>query len=108
LDHQAQRQLEMLRSGLQRVVFSRQWLTFIVMGLAFLGFGAGTFNLFFVLKANAELVLEHGWMALGDGAAQQMLEIVFTAYLSMAAYVLFKACEHRLVHWLTHSERETE
>ncbi len=98
----------MLPRWLQGLVFRRQWLTFIVMGLAFLGFGAGTFNLFFVLKATTELVVNYGWMALADGAAQQMLEIVFTAYLSMAAYVLFKACEHRLVHWLTHSEKDTE
>jgi hypothetical protein len=75
-------------------------LTFVVMGLAFLGFGAGTYNLFFVLKANAELVFQHGWMALADGAAQQLIELLVTAYLGMAAYVLFKACEHRLVHWL--------
>jgi hypothetical protein len=93
---------------LQRAIFSRRWLTFIVMGLAFLGFGAGTFNLFFLLKATTELVVEHGWMALGDGAAQQIVELLFTAYLSMAAYVLFKACEHRLVHWLAHSKDATE
>ena len=98
----------MLPGLVQRAVFSRRWLTFIVMGLAFLGFGAGTYNLFFLLKANAELVVEHGWMALGDGAAQQMFELLVTAYLSMAAYVLFKACEHRLVHWLAHSKDDTE
>ena len=98
----------MLPGLVQRAVFSRRWLTFIVMGLAFLGFGAGTYNLFFLLKANAELVAEHGWMALGDGAAQQMFELLVTAYLSMAAYVLFKACEHRLVHWLAHSKDDTE
>ncbi|NJR42343.1 MAG: hypothetical protein HC767_06470 [Akkermansiaceae bacterium] len=28
------------------LLFSRRWLTFVVMGLAFLGFGAGTYNLF--------------------------------------------------------------
>ena len=98
----------MIPGLVQRVIFSRRWLTFLVMGLAFLGFGAGTFNLFFVLKANTELVFEHGWVALGDGAAQQMAEILITAYLSMAAYVLFKACEHRLVQWLTHTEKDTE
>ena len=85
-------------------MFSRRWLTFVVMGVAFLGFGAGTFNLFFVLKANAELVFENGWMALADGAARQLVELLVTAYLSMAAYLLFKACEHRLVHWLASSE----
>ena len=98
----------MLPGLVQRAVFSRRWLTFIVMGLAFLGFGAGTYNLFFLLKANTELVVEHGWMALGDGAAQQMVELLVTAYLSMAAYVLFKACEHRLVHWLANSKDDTE
>jgi hypothetical protein len=97
-----------VRRALQRLVLGRRWLTFIVMGLAFLGFGAGTFNLFILLKANTDLVFEHGWMALGDGAAQQLLELLITAYLSMAAYVLFKACEHRLVHWLAEPERGPE
>lgn len=97
-----------MRQALQSLLFERRWLTFVVMGLAFLGFGAGTFNLFFVLKANTELVFEHGWMALGDGAAQQLVELLVTAYLSMAAYVLFKACEHHLVRWLAESERDIE
>jgi hypothetical protein len=90
------------------LVFSRRWLTFIVMGLSFLAFGAGTFNLFFVLKANSELVFEYGWMALADGAAQQLVELLVTAYLSLAAYVLFKACEHRLVRWLADPEKDVE
>ncbi len=98
----------MLPRLVHRLVFSRRWLTFTVMGLAFLAFGAGTFNLFFVLKANSDLVFEHGWMALGDGAAQQLVELLVTAYLSMAAYVLFKACEHRLVYWLAQPEKDIE
>jgi hypothetical protein len=53
-----------------------------------------------VLKANLDLIAEHGMQALTDGAAQQFLELMFTAALSMAAYVLFKACEHCLVHRL--------
>jgi len=97
-----------IRRWLQRLVFSRRWLTFLVMGLAFLGFGAGTYNLFFLLKASTELVFEHGFMALADGAARQMFELLVTAYLSMAAYVMFKACEHCLVHWLAESVRDTE
>ncbi len=91
----------MLARWLQRWVLSRRWLTFIVLGLSFLCFGAGTLNLGFVLKANLDLIAQHGWMALMDGAAQQLLEIIVTGYLSMAAYVIFKACEYRLVHGLT-------
>jgi len=97
-----------VRKVLNRLVFSRRWLTFIVMGLAFLAFGAGTFNLFVLLKANTELVFEYGWMALADGAAQQLVELLVTAYLSMAAYVVFKACEYQLVHWLADGEGTNE
>jgi uncharacterized membrane protein YcjF (UPF0283 family) len=85
---------------LQRVVFARAWLTFIVLVVSFLVFGAGTYNLLLLLRANLALIAEHGAQALADGAAQQFFELMFTAALSMAAYVLFKACEHRLVHRL--------
>jgi ABC-type multidrug transport system fused ATPase/permease subunit len=85
---------------LDRRLFRRAWLTFIVMVAAFLVFGAGTYSLFLLLKANLELIAEHGMQALADGAAQQFAELMVTAALSMAAYVLFKACEHRLVQRL--------
>jgi hypothetical protein len=90
----------MLQAWLERAVFARAWLTFVVLVVSFLVFGAGTYNLFLVLKANLDLIAEHGMQALADGAAQQFIELMFTAALSMAAYVLFKACEHRLVHRL--------
>ncbi len=84
----------------QRTVLARRWLTFVVMGLAFFGFGAGSLNLFFLLKANTTLLAEHGWMAAMDGGARQLIELLVTGYLSVAAYVVFKACEHALVHHL--------
>ena len=89
-----------MQAWLQRVVFARAWLTFVVLVISFLIFGAGTYNLFLLLKANLELIAQHGMQALADGAAQQFIELLFTAAASMAAYVLFKACEHRLVHRL--------
>jgi hypothetical protein len=89
-----------MQAWLQRVVFTRVWRTFVVLVLSFLVFGGGTYNLFLLLKANLALIGEHGWQALMDGAAQQFIELMLTAVLSMAAYVLFKACEHRLVHQL--------
>ncbi|MFO1330516.1 MAG: hypothetical protein U1F56_24455 [Rubrivivax sp.] len=80
-----------------RVVLSRRWATFVVLGLSFFVFGAGTLNLFYVLRANIELIGRHGWMAVMDGGAQQLLELLVTGYLSLTAYVVFKVCEHRLV-----------
>jgi hypothetical protein len=87
----------------RRTVLSRAWLTFIVMGLAFFAFGVGTYNIFMLLGANLDLVAHYGWRALMDGAARQLVELLLTGYLSMAAYVIFKACEHRLAHDLAGS-----
>ncbi len=86
----------MLKRWFQRTVLSRLWLTFLVMGIAFFVFGAGTYNIVMLFKANAELIATYGWQALMDGGARQFAELVITGYLSMAAYVVFKACEHRL------------
>jgi len=95
-----------MRAWLDRVVLARAWLAFIVLVFAFLVFGAGTYNLFLLLKANLDLIAEHGMQALADGAAQQLVELMATAALSMAAYVVFKACEHRLVQWLCHGRKD--
>ena len=84
----------------QRLVLSRLWLTFIVLGVSFLVFGAGTLNLGLLLMANLRLLGAHGWQAIGDGALRQLFELAVTGYSSIAAYVVFKACEHRLSHWL--------
>jgi hypothetical protein len=95
-----------MRAWLDRVVFSRAWLAFILLVLSFLAFGAGTYNLFLLFKANLELIAEHGMQALADGAAQQFVELTITAALSMAAYVVFKASEYRLVRWLCNVKKD--
>jgi hypothetical protein len=92
--------LEVLARWFCRFVLARAWVTFLVLVGSFLVFGAGTLNLIHVLTANLNLIAEHGWQALEDGAAQQFAEIVVTALFSMAAYVVFKACEQRLVRSL--------
>ena len=88
----------MWRRLFHRWVLRWRWVTFAMLGIAFLIFGAASLNLVFVLKANFDLIFQHGWQALMDGAAQQLLEIVFTGYISMAAYIVFKLCEYALVH----------
>lgn len=82
-------------------LYRRAWLTFILMGLSFLLFGFYSVNLFVLLKANIELILEYGWMAMADGAAQQLAELLFAAYLSMLFFLGFKVCEKILVAKLT-------
>jgi hypothetical protein len=88
----------------QRVILRRRWLTFVVMGLAFFGFGVGSLNLFYLLQANAELLITHGWRAVMEGGLLQLAQLLATGYLSMVAYVVFKACEYRLAHWLVDEE----
>ena len=84
-----------------RVVLSRRWLCFVVLCASFGLFGAGTLNLFNMFSANWDLITNHGTMALLDGAAQQLFELLLTLVVSMLNYVIFKACEHSLVHVLT-------
>jgi hypothetical protein len=78
-------------------LYRHAWLTFILMGLSFLLFGYYSVNLFVLLKANVELILEYGMMAMADGAAQQLAELLFAAYLSMLFFLGFKVCERILV-----------
>jgi len=95
----------MLVRAFRRVVLARRWLAFIVLCLSFLLFGVGTLNLINMFRLNIDLIAEHGSMALADGAAQQFVELLLTLLLSMAAYIVFKACEHALVRGLTHPEQ---
>jgi len=94
-------------------LYRHPFFTFILMGLSFLLFGFYSVNLFVMLKANIELILEYGMMAMADGAAQQLVELLFAAYLSMLFFLGFKLCERILVARLTRKlksagEREAE
>ena len=54
-----------------------------------------------LLKANIDLFVEYGWIVVADGALQQLVELLGSAYLSMLFYTLFKVCERVLVERLT-------
>jgi cell shape-determining protein MreD len=97
----------MIKRWFQRTVLSRRWLTFLVMGLAFFVFGGGTYNIVMLFGANIDFISRYGWEALMDGAARQFVELVVTGYLSMAAYVVFKACEYRLSHDLAGADKHS-
>lgn len=86
---------------LQRHVLPRPGLSFVVLGVAFFVFGACTLNLWTLLVGNLRLLGDYGWQAAMEGGLQQLVELVATGYLGIAAYVVLKACEHRCVRWLT-------
>ncbi|MEO5688110.1 MAG: hypothetical protein ABIR54_12175 [Burkholderiaceae bacterium] len=89
-----------LRRHFQRVVLARPWLTFVVMGIAFFCFGIVSLNLLHLLRANADLILDNGVMALADGGAAQLVQLIVNGYFAMLAYVVMKTCGHTLSHWL--------
>jgi hypothetical protein len=89
-----------LKAWFHRCVLRRYGLCFIAMGISFFAFGIGTLNLIHTFQANAELLLTHGAQALWDGGLMQLVEILITGYASLLAYIVFKACEYRLVHGL--------
>ena len=68
------------------------WLTFLLMGV-FLGlFGWCSANLLNLFMVNFGLISSYGLMALFDGGAWQMAELIFWGYLSLLWYVMFKGC----------------
>lgn len=82
--------------------FSRSPLSSLVLMTAFfLGFGYFSLNLFFLFKANIELVAAHGVMALKDGAAVQLVLIAAAGFASSVCYSGIKLCERFVVGWAT-------
>ncbi len=97
-----------MKRWFHRTVLRRRWVTFIVLGLSFFGFGVGTLNLFYLLQANTRLLAEHGWQAVMDGGLQQLIELLATGYASLACYVVFKACELTLARELAEPPRPVQ
>ena len=64
---------------------------------AALVFGLTSYNIFFLLKANITLVVDYGVMALLDGAFKELIVLFVYGVVSLAAYILIKACEKVLV-----------
>lgn len=96
--------MKKLRSLWLDTLHNRPWATFVLTGAFFILFGVTSYNLFVIFRANLNLFLEYGWMVVKEGALTQLLQLLFYAYLSVAFYALFKACEHALVAHLTHKK----
>lgn len=73
--------------------------TLCVMAISFLGFGSFSFNLFFLFQSNIVLIKSFGLLALQEGAAVQLLMIIFSTFMSVVFYTIWKTCERLLVDW---------
>ncbi len=87
---------------LKRILTLHWLLTLFLMGVFALLLGLASLNIFDVIRANFGVIREHGLMALMDGAALQLVEIIVYGYISIICYVLVKACEHALVDQIMH------
>lgn len=74
--------------------------TLVVMTICFLMFGYFSINIFVLLQANIALIRDFGLMALADGAAHQLLEIVMSGFASIVFFSGWKVCERLIVNWV--------
>ena len=85
---------------LNRSLTKHLLLTFIIMLCSALVFGLSSYNIFFLIHANVTLVVDYGVMALLDGALKELFLLTLYGVVSLAAYIIFKACEKWLVDQL--------
>jgi hypothetical protein len=71
---------------------------FLLAGAFAALFAWNSYNLFQMAMANVNFLRMHGWMAVMDGGAWQLLTLILYGYLSLAFYIGFKACEVELVY----------
>jgi len=74
--------------------------TLITMTICFLMFGYFSINIFVLLQANISLIKDFGLMALVDGAARQLLAIIFSGFASIVFFSGWKVCERLIVNWV--------
>lgn len=78
-----------------------------IMTLSFLGFGYFSINLFFMFKANIDVINQYGVMVLKEGAAAQLLILLCNAFVSVFFYSVWKVCERLLVDWVMKAKSNT-
>ena len=83
-----------------RLLTCHPLITFGWMLLSAMVFGLCSYNLFSLLKADIDLIVDYGFMALMDGTFKQLVMLFMYGIISLCAYLIFKACEHILVDWL--------
>ena len=77
-------------------------VTFLLLSLSFISFGAISLNLVSYFAANANYILTYRWQALMDGGIEQFLVLWLKAFLALGCYLCFKLCEHALIDRMAH------
>ena len=93
--------MKLIPSSWSAFLLSHPWLAFVLMGVFFLFFGVLSVNLFYLLKANIGLFIQHGLIVIDDGALEQLTELLGQALLCIMFFILFAICERILVRRLT-------
>ncbi|MDN3922602.1 hypothetical protein [Roseateles violae] len=79
---------------------------FLLMSAAFIVFGLLSLDLVRLVAANAGFLWRSGWDGLiADGGWLQLLELMLGVLAAIAAYLVFKLCEHVLVQRLAFGRR---
>lgn len=76
-------------------------LVFLLAGCTATAFAFVSINLFSQSMASLEFLSKFGREAVRHGVLWQLLELVIWGLLSLSCWVLFKICEHELVHRYT-------
>ncbi|WP_342616723.1 hypothetical protein [Rhodoferax sp. GW822-FHT02A01] len=77
---------------------------FAIMTVGFVLCGALSLDLVRLFTLNGELLWMHGWQAVMDGGLMQLAELLVKALAANGSYLVFKCCEHALVHSLMASD----
>ncbi|SRR6266581_3578422 len=80
--------------------------TFLIMSLSFMAFGVLSLDLVQFVSANTNFLLAYGWDAIQVGGFVQLVELWASVFAAIAAYLVFKLCEHALVERLAHCDGE--
>lgn len=88
-----------MRKKLMSFLVRSPVIVLALMTFSFLGFGYFSVNLFLVFKANVAFINEYGAMAIQEGAAQQLGQLVLSAFVSVLFYAVWKVGERLLVDW---------
>jgi len=87
----------------------RHWVAaFVLMGAGFFAFGAVSLNLAHLFMANIGFLVEHGLDAVREGGLLQFAQLLASAYVAVAFFLLFKICEQALVVRLSAGQPKEE